>query len=87
MSTRPPITAANYQPTLLSLWSHAFLIEEQPLDEMLARAERATIAGPLLDPTLYREKGAALYEDIEMLRALLHVQATLASIRRRRAGR
>lgn len=81
------ITKDNYGPNLASLWALAHLVAEVPIGDMLAAAERATVMGPILDPTLYREKQAALHEDIEMLRALGHVQTTLKSIQRRKAGR
>ncbi len=87
MSARPVVTQENYQANLAQLWALAFLIEEAPLGEMLAAAERADTIGPIVDPTLYRTKMQALGEDMEMLRALTHVQATLQSIRRRKAGR
>jgi hypothetical protein len=80
------VTKDNYGPNLAGLWAQAFLIEEAPLAEMLAAAEHADTVGAIVDPTLYREKMRALHEDMEMLRALLHVQTTLESIRRRRAG-
>lgn len=86
MSAPPTVTRENYGANLAALWALAELCREAPLGEMLAAAERATVVGPLLDPTLYREKAGALHEDIEMLRALQHVQTTLDSIRRRKAG-
>lgn len=87
MPERERITKDNYAPTLASLWAHAHLLAEQPLAEMIAAAERADAIGPLLEPTLYREKSRVLHEDLEMLRALRHVQTTMADIRQRRAGR
>lgn len=86
MSNEPNVTKENYQPNLVALWAMAHLIEEAPLPEMLAAAERADSIGAILDPTLYQEKGRALAEDIEMLDALRHVQVVLERIRRRRAG-
>lgn len=41
-----------------------------PLDEMLAAASLAESTAPILDPTLYREKGKALREDMSVLCAL-----------------
>lgn len=81
------ITAANYRDNLIGFWALASLVGEAPLPEMIAAIEHADAIGPLVDPTAYRDKVAAMHEDLEMLRALLHVQTTLASIRRRRAGR
>jgi hypothetical protein len=81
------VTRDNYQANLASTWALAFLVEEAPLAEMLAAAEHADTIGAIVDPTLYRDKMRQLHEDMEMLRALLHVQTTLQSIRRRKAGR
>ena len=86
MSDKPKVTKENYQPTLAGLWALVRLIEESPLSEMLAAAERADSIGAILDPTLYREKGRALAEDIEMLDALRHVQVVIERLRRRNAG-
>lgn len=84
MSTK--VSKENYQATLAGLWALAFLVEEAPIAEMLAAAERADSVGSILDPTLYREKSQAMHEDMEMLGALQHVQATIERIKRRRAG-
>jgi hypothetical protein len=81
------VTEENYQAMLTHLWSLAFLIEKAPLGEMLAAAEHADAVGAFVDPTLYRDKGRALSEDIEMLRALRPVQEAVGRIRQRRAGR
>lgn len=81
------ITRENYRANLESLWALAELIEEAPLTEMIAAVELADTVGAVLDPTLYRKNAQALHEDLEMLRALGHVQRTLQDIRRRRAGR
>jgi hypothetical protein len=86
VSDKPKVTKENYPATLAGLWAMAQLLEEAPLPEMLAAAERADSIGPLVDPTLYREKGRALAEDIEMLDALRHVQVVVQRIRRRKAG-
>ena len=85
-SARQPVTKENYQATLAGLWAMAQLIDEAPIAEMLAAAERADVMGPLLDPTLYREKSRALQEDREMLRALRNVQEVMGDFRRRHAG-
>ncbi len=86
-SGQPRITKQNYESSLVGTWALAQLVAEAPLEEMLGAAERADAVGAALDPTLYREKHRALHEDIEMLRALRHVQLTIDSIKRRRAGR
>ena len=80
------ITTANYEPNLKSLWALAQLVDEAPLDEMIAAAARADTVGALLDPTLYRVKAEALREDLEMLRALRAMQQRHAVIGDVRGG-
>lgn len=80
------MTPGNYQPTLAGLWALAALVEEAPVEDMLAAAERADAVGWALDPTLYRDKVRALHEDMEMLGSLRGVQDTVRRLRRRRAG-
>lgn len=85
MSQHPVLTKENYTATLAGLWALADLVEEAPIGDMLSMAARAESLGGALDPTLYRSKIDALMEDIEMLRALAPVQATMQRIKRRRS--
>lgn len=78
------VTAENYQATLAGLWALTSLVEEAPLDEMIRAAEYADTVGVVVDPTLYRQKATALHEDLEMLRALQHVQSVMAHLRARK---
>lgn len=59
----------NYRLTVAQAALCARLLAEVPLDEMLAAIERAETTGPILDPTLWREKGRAMREDKALLEA------------------
>ena len=52
------------------------LLEGHNFDELLADIDRADALGPLLDPTLYREKHRAMEEDAEVFRAALRFLST-----------
>ena len=58
------------------------LVERLPLLDMLAAQARAEAVGPLLDPTLYREKAQAFHVDMERARILRTAQAALEALRR-----
>lgn len=49
----------------------ASLLRAHDLPDLLQAIERAHAVGPILDPTLYRNKSAALLEDAEVLKAAL----------------
>lgn len=53
----------------------AAILKEMNLEDALCWAEAAGAVGPILDPTLYREKQQALREDIDLLRAAREFQA------------
>lgn len=60
------------------------------LDEMVSAGEHSQTMGPILDPTLYREKSEALGFDLALLKAaqtyVATVDATIARAKER-AGR
>lgn len=58
------MTSANYRPTLEGLWALAQLVEESPIEDMLAAAERADWVAAILDPTPYRNRARAMHEDM-----------------------
>jgi hypothetical protein len=62
---------AEYEAEIIKLRLFASIIQSVPLERMLEQAERAEGIGPLLDPTLYREKMDGLQMDIELLRAFV----------------
>lgn len=49
----------------------AKMLHQWPLPELLRDIEHAHAVGPILDPTLYRDKNSAMDEDAELLRAAL----------------
>lgn len=64
------MTRAEYRQHLEEAYLLVKLAAVLPLDEMLAAASLAESTAPILDPTLYREKGKALREDMAVLCAL-----------------
>lgn len=66
----------------------AGILREHDLPMILAAIERADVFGPLLDPTLWRDKHRAMEEDRDMLRAampLWELGKRLATTRERTA--
>jgi hypothetical protein len=58
--------------TALHMASNAIaLIDLVPVPDILNAMERADAVGPILDPTLYRAKAAAMAQDREIMEALL----------------
>jgi len=66
---RDPVTTWQEAITTICLAAGALLAYDLP--KLLEDAGRAHAFGPLLDPTLYRAKVAALDEDCVMIRAAL----------------
>lgn len=50
------------------------------LQEAIEMAEHAEVFGPFVDPTLYREKGRGLKQDIALMRAVLALRRALPEI-------
>jgi len=76
----------DYQAAVLSVVMAARMLLQHDLDAVLAAIDRAGAIGPLLDPTLYREKGQAMQEDRELLMAakpLWDIGKKLTSLRSR----
>jgi hypothetical protein len=61
-------------------WLMASIVREMPLAAMIDVMERADAVGPMLHPTLYREKRDALAQDLRLVRALRTVQTELEAI-------
>ena len=47
-----------------------FLVGMKTLDEAIQAADLAETTGPILDPTLYRQKRRALSQDLQVMRIL-----------------
>jgi hypothetical protein len=56
------------------------IIKDQPFAELLEKIGAAEAVGPILDPTLYRDKSKALGEDKKMIEALYSFQMTLEKL-------
>lgn len=62
---------ARYQDTVMSCAMAAKMVIGFDIPKLLEDIEKAEIMGPMLDPTLYREKGKAMAEDKRILEAAL----------------
>lgn len=67
--THPQIDA--YQDAVRACALLAGLLLMHDLPGLLRAIERADAIGPLVDPTLWRDKGAAMLQDKELLEAAL----------------
>jgi len=83
MAQGPPMTttiidsAKAYRHALLSCYRIIGQLCALPLDELHAQILRAETLGPILDPTLYRDKADALRQDKQIVEALLAVRKAL----------
>lgn len=64
-------TAEEYKEAVRACHMAAAIVGQHDLDGVLRRIANAETMGPLLDPTLYREKGQAMREDKEVVEAAL----------------
>lgn len=64
-----------YRSAVLTAKLCADLLKRHDLPKMLEAIERGHAFGPILDPTLYRDKVKAMEEDAELLRAALKLRA------------
>jgi len=64
-------TAQEYQGAVVMVAAMARLLAGYDVPGLLADIEHAEAIGPVLDPTLYRDKAKAMGEDRELLRAAL----------------
>ena len=74
------IKIAEYRRVVALLWSIAHLVDGMKLSDLLESGEKADIMGPILDPTLYREKSNALREDMQLIRAFARLRKEIRSI-------
>lgn len=56
-------------------------LEPEVLEQAIAEGERALAAGPVLDPTLYRQAGGELEQELELMRAMLTCRRALEAFR------
>jgi hypothetical protein len=65
------MTPAEYQQALFTVATASRLLVDVDVPDLLNRIERAHSFGCMVDPTLYRDKVAAMDQDKEMLEAAL----------------
>jgi hypothetical protein len=75
-----------YQGHMIMLWTAAEAISKMPLITILERMNRAEALGPLLDPTLWRDKSKQFQEDKRIVEAALHVARAFAEIKAEQVG-
>jgi hypothetical protein len=76
------MTADEYKQNNLTVAWITNTIESLPLADMLTAQANAGTIGPILDPTLYREKMNDFRIDMERARILRKAQASLEALRR-----
>lgn len=77
----------DYRLYLHQAWMIAQLVDSLPAGDMLNAISQAEAIGPILDPTLYRDKASRMMEDRRLLESLANVKVVLASLERGLAGR
>lgn len=60
-----------YRVAVATISTASNMVAMHDIPELLAAIERGHSVGPILDPTLYRDKAKAMEEDAELLRAAL----------------
>lgn len=68
----------DYRSAVMACRVAAKMLAQHDLSGLLRAVDRADAVGPILDPTLWRDKHEAMAEDAELLRAALPL-AELAS--------
>lgn len=80
------MTAEEYRANLELVANAARIIVLVDVGDMLDRINRADTLGPMLDPTLWRDKQGAMHEDEEMLRAALPLWRWAKKVAETKAG-
>ena len=75
-----------YRPALEQVYMAAIILAGLPLREMLNAIGGAETVGAILDPTLYREKAAAMAEDKKVIRAAMALAAIGKEVADEKAG-
>jgi hypothetical protein len=70
-----------YQAAVQTVALCARMIGEHDLPELLAAIEHADAIGPILDPTLWRDRHGAMHEDKEVLEAGLPLYRLAQKVR------
>lgn len=72
-----------YQITVRTCAVAMALIEQWDVPKIIAAIENANAVGPIIDPTMYREKSKAMSEDEELLRAALPLWKLAKNLKKR----
>lgn len=83
MNEADEYTHEDYRRLMISLYLVGDMLLKMPLDGLLRAQEHAETFGPLLDPTLYREKGRELGEDKSIVQAALAFKTSIEALRDR----
>lgn len=65
------MSVEEYQSAVVAAKLCANMLAGHDITKLLNAIERADAVGPMLDPTLYRDKQKAMHEDKELLQAAL----------------
>ena len=76
---------AEYQNTVMTCAMAARIMLALDIPKILEDIEKAEALGPMLDPTLYREKGQAMSEDKRILEAALPLWRICKKMEKRQA--
>lgn len=78
---------ALWQSTVMACAGAVQTLSLLPLVELIAAGERSQAMGPLINPTVWRDKNVALAQDLELLKAaqtfVATVQASVAKAEER----
>jgi len=76
-----------YRAYLSKLYMMSQMLEDIPLHEMIASAEKGITLGPVSDPTLYMKKSGAPREDLEIMRSFVGVKDVMDKMTNERGRR
>lgn len=79
------MTQDDYAAAIMSCVMAARLLSLHDLPGILAAIERTEALGPLLDPTLYRDRSRAMWDDKEMLEAAMPLWRLAERLKEKRA--
>lgn len=71
-----------YQDTVAAVARLGGVISLLPVDQILEAIQAADTAAPILDPTLWRSKRTAMYEDRDLLQAALPLWQKIRELKR-----
>ena len=69
-----------YQAELQKVYMFCSVVKALPLEEMHNALSHALTIGPLIDPTLYIQKGRAAEEDLKIIDAVLSLKRRIEGV-------